>query len=239
MISFGLKRLMALGAIAVLPMACAPGVSGVTPSANPTRATQSGGPAGGGGGGGAPGGGGGASACQPLPGTCILNATIALASRVGGLKGQIRFERSPARTAVTGTLQPGTTLPGSYYAILVDSGTPGAPVGYAARGVMNPQTKIVTLENLPGDGLFSQTPNAAPIDPNFIPDRVFGVPGWSFVSDPTPPSPEALALFAAVQSGSSVRIATLGVPGQICPCPPPGPVIPALLQYDLPPSSLR
>ncbi|HEV2641099.1 MAG TPA: hypothetical protein VGT98_00255 [Candidatus Elarobacter sp.] len=220
-------------------MACAPGTSTVTPSTGTTRVTQSGGT--GGGGGGATGGGGVASTCQPLPGTCVLNATIALASRVGGLKGQIRFERSPTRMAVTGTLQPGNTLPNSYYAILVDTGTgvPGAPLAYAARGVMDPQTKTVTLETIPGDGLFSQTPNAMPVDPNFIPDRVFGVPGWSFISDPTPPSADTLALFAAVQAGSSVRIATLGVPGQICPCPPPGPVVPALLQYDLPPSSLR
>ena len=233
MISFSLKRIVALAAIGVLPMACAPNVSGVTPAPSGSRLTQSGGAPGGGGGGG------GAATCQPLPGTCVLNATIALSSRVGGLSGQIRFERSPTRMAVTGTLHPGTTLPNAYYAILVDSGTPGVTLGYAARGVMNPQTKVVTLETIPGDGLFSQTPNAMPVDSNFVPDRVFGVPGWSFVSDPTPPLPEALALFAAVQSGSSVRIATLGVPGQICPCPPPGPVVPALLQYDLPPSTLR
>src|SRR6202011_5924139 len=79
------KRLTALGAIAVLPIACAPGTSGVMPATDTTRATQSGGPAGGGGGGlaggggggGAAGGGGGggAAACQPLPGTCVLNAT--------------------------------------------------------------------------------------------------------------------------------------------------------------------
>jgi hypothetical protein len=246
MISLSLKRAIAVGAIAVFPMACAPGASGVTPSPDGTRSTQSGGPVGGGGaaGGGAAGGGGGggaAATCQPLPGTCVLNATIALSSRVGGLKGQIRFERSPTRMAVTGTLQPGTTLPNSYYVILLDSGGGvfGVPLGYAARGVMNPQTKTVTLESIPGDGLFSQTPNAMPVDPNFKPGLAFGDPAWSFLVDPTPPAADVLALFAAVQSGSSVRISTLGIPGQTCPCPAPGPVIPAIVQYDLPPASLR
>ena len=42
-----------------------------------------------------------------------------------------------------------------------------------------------------------------------------------------------------ISSPSAVRIGTLGVPGQTCPCPAPGPVIPAVLQYDLPPASLR
>ena len=253
MISSYLKRIVALGALAVLPMACAPGASAVTPAADGSRATQSGGPAGGGGGGGVPGGGGGggggvagggggggggASVCQPLPGTCVLNATIAPPARFGGIRGQIRFERSPTRMAVTGTIQPGNFAPSSYFAILIDT-SPGvlSPIGYAARGVMNPQTKTVTLETLPGDGLFAQTPNAMPIDPNF--NQTFGVPGWSFISDPTPPSADVVALFEAVQSGSSVRIATLGVPGQTCPCPAPGPVVPAILQYDIPPSSLR
>jgi hypothetical protein len=250
MISLSLKRLVALGAIAVLPMACAPGASGVMPSPDGSRTTQSGGPAGGGGaagggggaaggGGGAAGGGGGAAICQPLPGTCVLNATINLPAHVGGLKGQIRFERSPARMAVTGTLQPGSFGPSSYFAIVVDTapGIFGAPVGYAARGVMNSQTKTVTLETLPGDGLFSHTPNAAPVDPRF--NLTFFAPGWSFISDPAPPSPEVLALFAAVKSGSSVRIAALGVPGGTCPCPPPGPVVPAVMQFDLPPANLK
>jgi hypothetical protein len=244
MTSLSLKRVAALAAIAVLPMACAPGASGITPSSGASRTTQSGGPAGGGGGGiagGGGGGGGGAPVCEPLPGTCVLNASINLPARVGGLKGQIRFERSPVRMAVTGTIEPGGFGPSSYFAILVDTapGITGAPVGYAARGVMNPQTKIVTLETLPGDGLYSQTPNAAPIDPNFNLFQAFGGAGWSFLVDPTPPSPAVLALFAAVQSGSSVRIATLGVPGGICPCPPPGPVIPAVLQYDLSPGTLK
>jgi hypothetical protein len=228
-------------------MACAPGASGVTPTPDGSRATQSGGPAGGGGaaggggGGIGGGGGGGAAVCQPLPGTCVLNATINLPAHVGGLKGQIRFERSPARMAVTGTIEPGSFGPSSYFAILVDTapGIPGAAVGYAARGVMNPQTKIVTLETLPGDGLFSQTPNAMPIDPNFNQAQAFGGAGWSFLADPTPPSAAVLALFAAVQPGSSVRIATLGVPGQTCPCPAPGPVVPAVLQYDLAPGTLK
>ncbi|MEA2722203.1 MAG: hypothetical protein QOJ39_4067 [Candidatus Eremiobacteraeota bacterium] len=243
MISLSSKRLMALAAIAVLPMACSPGASGLTPSpaADGTRATQSGGPPGGGGGaaggGGGGGGGGGAAACQPLPGTCVLNATIALPARFAGLRGQIRFERSPTRMAVTGTIEPGGFGPTSYAAILID--TPAgtiAPLGYAARGVMDPLTGVVTLEILPGDGLFSQTPNAAPVDPRFT--QLNGT-GWSFLSDPTPPSPDVLALFAAVKSGSSVRIAALGVPGRTCPCPPPGPVVPGLLQYDVPPSSLK
>jgi hypothetical protein len=241
MISSAVKRLVALGSIAVLPIACAPGASGLTPATHTSRATQSGGPAAGGGGlaGGGGAGGGGAAACQPLPGTCVLNATIALPARFGNLKGQIRFERSPARMAVSGTIEPGGFAPSSYFAILVDTapGLPGVPVGYAARGVMNPQTKIVTLETLPGDGLFSQTPNAMPIDPRF--NQTFGGAGWSFVSDPTPPSADVVALFAAVQPGSSVRIGTLGVPGQTCPCPAPGPVVPAVLQYDVPPASLR
>ena len=235
---------MVVATIAVFPIACAPGASGVTPAPDGLRATQSGGPAGGGGatgggGGGAVGGGGGggAATCQPLPGTCVLNASINLPARFGGLKGQIRFERSPARMAMTGTLQPGGFGPSSYFAILVDTapGLPGA-VGYAARGVMNPSTKTVTLETLPGDGLFSQTPNAMPIDPGFI---GFGVSGWSFISDATPPSPDVVALFEAVQSGSSVRIAALGIPGQTCPCPAPGPVAPAIVQFDVPPTSLR
>ncbi|MDQ6942070.1 MAG: hypothetical protein M3169_06075 [Candidatus Eremiobacteraeota bacterium] len=217
-------------------MACAPGASGVTPAPGSSRATQSGGPAGGGGATG--GGGGGAAVCQPLPGTCVLNATINLPAHVGGLKGQIRFERSPARMAVTGTLQPGNFAPTSYFVILIDTapGVFGVPIGYAARGVMDSATKTVTLETLPGDGLFSQTPNAMPIDPRF---NGFQNTGWSFISDPTPPSPDVVALFAAVQAGSSVRIAALGVPGGTCPCPPPGPVVPAVLQYDLPPASLR
>jgi hypothetical protein len=252
MISSSLKRIVALGALAVLPMACAPGASGVTPAADGSRTTQSGGPAGGGGGaagggggvagggGGVAGGGGGggASTCQPLPGTCVLNATINPPARFGGIKGQIRFERSPARMAVTGTLQPGAFAPSSYFVILVDTpaGVPGVPIGYAARGVMNVQTKTVTFETIPGDGLFSQTPNAMPVDPNFA--QTFGG-GWSFISDPTPPSADVVALFEAVQSGSSVRIGTLGVPGQSCPCPAPGPVIPAISQYDIPPSQLR
>ena len=140
--------------------------------------------------------------------------------------------------AVTGTIEPAASFnPNSYFAILVDTSPGVGPIGYAARGVMNPQTKTVTLETIPGDGLFSQTPNAMPIDPNF--NQSFGVPGWSFIVDPTPPSADVVALFEAVQSGSSVRIATLGVPGQTCPCPPPGPVVPAILQYDIPPSSLR
>ena len=139
--------------------------------------------------------------------------------------------------AVTGTIQPAASFnPNSYFAILVDTSPGIGPVGYAARGVMNPQTKTVTLETIPGDGLFSQTPNAMPIDPNFT--QPFGG-GWSFVSDPTLPSAGVVALFEAVQSGSSVRIGTLGVPGQTCPCPAPGPVVPAILQYDIPPSQLQ
>jgi hypothetical protein len=246
MLSSSLKRLVALSAIAVLPMACAPGASGITPSPGGSRATQSGGPAGGGGatgggGGGAAGGGGGAAVCQPLPGTCVLNATIALPAHSGGTKGQIRFERSPTRMAVTGTLQPGGFNPSSYFAILVDTmpGIVTAPVGYAARGIMNPQTRTVTLETIPGDGLFSQTPNAMPIDPNFNALQAFGGAAWSFITDPTPPSADVVALFEAVQAGSSVHIATLGIPGQTCPCPAPGPVVPAILQYDLAPASLR
>jgi len=243
MISSSLKRLAALWAIAVLPMACAPGASGVTPAGSGSRATQSGGLPGGGGGGtaGGGGGGGGAATCQPLPGTCVLNASINFPARFGNLKGQIRFERSPARMAVTGTLQPGGFGPSSYFAILVDTapGIPGAPIGYAARGVMDSATKTVTLETLPGDGLFSQTPNAMPIDPRFNQAQAFGGAAWSFVVDPSPPSADVVALFEAVQSGSSVRIGTLGVPGQTCPCPAPGPVIPAVLQYDIPPASLK
>ncbi|MDB5071676.1 MAG: hypothetical protein JWM87_2787 [Candidatus Eremiobacteraeota bacterium] len=224
------------------------------PSSSPggTRGTESGGPAGGGGGGatggggavgggggatGGGGGGGGAATCQPLPGTCVLNATMALPARFGSLTAQIRFERSPARMAVTGTIVPGGFGPSSYFAILVDTPPGTAPVGYAARGVIDPSTRTVTLETLPGDGLFSQTPNAAPVDPRF--NLTFFAPGWSFISDPTPPSPEVLALFAAVKSGSSVRIAALGVPGQTCPCPAPGPVVPAVLQFDLPPANLK
>jgi hypothetical protein len=163
---------------------------------------------------------------------------MVLPARFAGLRAQIRFERSPARMAVTGAIEPGGFGPSSYFAILVD--TPAgtlSPIGYAARGVIDPLTQVVTLETLPGDGLFSQTPNAAPIDPRF--KQTFGVPGWSFISDPTPPSPEVLALFAAVKSGSSIRIGTLGVPGQTCPCPAPGPVVPAILQYDLPPANLK
>jgi hypothetical protein len=255
MFSLSPKRLMVLAAIAVLPAACAPGASNVMPgaSADGARTTQSGGPPSGGGGGGAAGGGGavgggggaaggggaggGAAACQPLPGTCVLNATISLPARFAGLRGQLRFERSPARMALTGTIAPGGFGPTSYFAILIDTpaGT-SAPLGYAARGVMDPLTQVVTLETLPGDGLFSQTPNAAPVDPRFT---ALNGSGWSFISDPTPPSPDVLALFAAVKSGSSVRIASLGVPGQTCPCPQPGPVVPGLLQYDVPPSSLR
>jgi hypothetical protein len=162
---------------------------------------------------------------------------MALPVRFGSLTAQIRFERSPARMAVTGTIVPGGFGPSSYFAILVD--TPAgtlSPVGYAARGVIDPLTRTVTLETLPGDGLFSQTPNAAPIDPRF---QGFGFTGWSFISDATPPSPEVLALFAAVKSGSSVRIAALGVPGGTCPCPPPGPVVPAVSQFDLPPANLK
>jgi hypothetical protein len=250
MISPLLKRFAALGAIAFLPIACAPGGAGVTPvTTDGSRATQSGGvPGGGGGGGGAPGGGGGAAGgggggggaatCQPLPGTCVLNASLNFPARFGGLKGQIRFERSPARMAVTGTIEPGGFGPNSYFVVLVDTSPGFAPVGYAARGVMNPQTKIVTLETLPGDGLYSQTPNAMPVDPRFNVAQTFG-PGWSFLVDPSPPSPDVLALFEAVQSGSSVRIGVLGVPGQTCPCPPPGPVVPAVVQFDLPPASLK
>ena len=243
MLSLSLKRLVVLSAIAVLPLACAPGASGVTPPPGGSRTTQSGGPAGGGGatGGGGGAGGGGAALCQPLPGTCVLNATIALPAHSGGTRGQIRFERSPTRMAVTGTLQPGGFSPASYFAILIDTmpGIAGVPVGYAARGIVNPQTRTVTLETIPGDGLFSHSPNGMPIDPNFSAPQAFGGAAWSFRTDPTPPSADVVALFEAVQAGSSVHIATLGIPGQTCPCPAPGPVVPAIVQYDLPPASLR
>ena len=256
MFSFALKRLGVLVALATLPMACAPGGGGVTPQGSPgVRAIQSGGTTSGGGGttsgggggttsgggGGTSGGGGGGTAtCNPLPGTCVLNATIAVPIRFGTMTGQIRFERSPTRMAVTGTMDRGTIFsPNAYFAVLIDTPTGTiAPIGYAARGVMDPLTRIVTFETLPGDGLFSQTPNSAPVDPNFKASLALGS-GWSFVSDPTPPSPSVVALFEAVKSGSSVRIGTLGVPEQTCPCPAPGPVVPAILQYDIPPSSLR
>jgi hypothetical protein len=237
-----LTRLVTLGAIALLPVACASGNSIVTPSADGARTVQSGGTGGGGGvpggggGGGVPGGGGGGgapAACQPLPGTCVLNATITLPARLGGFQGQIRFERSPSRVAVTGTLQPGIGFINHYITILIDSpllGTPGAITGYAARGYQD-QFGTVTLETIPGDGLWSQTPNAMPLNPIF---------SSLFLVDPTPPSPEVIALFAAVHSGSSVRLGSIGVPSQTCPCPPPGtPTIPGMNFYDVPPSTLK
>jgi hypothetical protein len=140
--------------------------------------------------------------------------------------------------AVTGTIEPGGFSPSSYFAVVLDS-TPGSALGYAARGLMDPKTRIVTLETLSGDGLFSQTPNAAPVDPRFDAVQAFGNTGWSFVSDPTPPSADALALFENVQAGSTLHIGTLGVPGQTCPCPAPGPVVPGVLLYDMPSASLR
>lgn len=246
MFSLTVRGLAVLAALAMLPTACAQGGAGVTPQGSPAgRAIESGGTTSGGGGttsggGGTTSGGGGTTTCNPLPGTCVLNATIAVPIRFGTMTGQIRFERSPSRMAVTGTLAPGTTFsPNSYFAVLIDTPTGTiAPIGYAARGVTDPVTGIVAFEVLPGDGLFSQTPNSAPVDPNFNASLALGA-GWSFVSDPTPPSPAVLALFQAVKSGSSVRIGTLAVQGQTCPCPAPGPVVPAILQYDIPPSSLR
>src|SRR5665213_3501539 len=248
MISLTLKRLVTLGAIALLPVACAPGGSGMTPPADGSRSVQSGGAAGGGGapggGGGAAGGGGGGApaTCQPLPGTCVLNATITLPARLGGFQGQIRFERSTARMAVTGTLQPGIGFANRYITILLDSPLgPNGVVGYAARGFPD-QFGSVTLESIPGDGLYSQTPNAMPVNPLFNGDPAqSGSPlRTTFLVDPTPPSPDVVALFAAVHSGSSVRLGALGAPSQNCPCPPLGtPTIPGMLFFDVPPSTLK
>ena len=97
MISSSLKRLAAFAAIAVLPIACAPGASNVTPSGRGSRATQSGGPAGGGGGGAAGGGGGGGATCQPLPGTCVLNASINVPAR--SVASRVRSASSAAPPA--------------------------------------------------------------------------------------------------------------------------------------------
>ena len=206
-----LFSVIALAALATT--SCDTSTSPIGPASGP-GASLSGG-TGGTGGGGTGGGGGTVSACQPLPGTCVLNAKLQSTSlgKVAPLTGQVRFERSSAGMRLTGSFNPGGLVCICYYALVLDTPAGSTVVGYAARGTFPAGSQTITLEPIGGDGLLSQTPNVNPVAQSWI-DLLQrnGQRTNLFLTDAAPPSADVLALLLAVHAGSSVHLAVLDAP---------------------------
>jgi hypothetical protein len=206
----------------------------------PTAALARGGPGGAGGGAASPTPA--PSACQPLPGTCVLTAQMVSVTSNKPL-GLIQFERSPQRMDVTTTINvPGAGPPPQiisdvvqthreYTGILVspflvnEPGIGQAYRGYAGRGLFDTHGSLV-LESLPGDGLFSHTPNYLPEDPAILAYRIAGLsllepPGQlpaaiavaeanpAYPTIQTPPTADVLAAFEGTHAGSTAYLITV------------------------------
>jgi hypothetical protein len=154
----------------------------------------------------------------------VLTAQLVLGNGGGGVAtggglatgGTITFERSPARMAVTGSIAVQPIKPGRfdvtphqfYLGVLIDA-VPAklnaanqlvpAVMPYAARGYRTSNAATtVDLEVLPGNGLFSLTPNALPVNPLLV--------STDYPLFTGPPSAAVLAAFEAVHAGSALQI---------------------------------